>query len=313
MTVRRTLLANSPAAERGCVATIGAYDGVHRGHQTILQEVKRLAVELELPSKVVSFEPMPAEFFRPSEPPARLSRFREKYLLLNELGLDEFVCLHFENRIRQLSGDEFIRHILVEGLGVKHLVIGDDFRFGANRDGSIEDLKRAGKKFGFVVTAIATQTVKQQRISSTSIRKHLAAGELDDAASMLGRHYMMSGRVVRGQQLGRSLGFPTANVPVKRRRTPMKGIFAVRIHGLEEGTLDGVANLGNRPTVGGGATLLEVFIFNFDRDIYGRYLDVDFVARLRDELKFPDLDTMVDQMNRDVEHARRILADTPVQ
>ncbi len=306
--VRRTLSKAGSMPRGGCVATIGAYDGIHLGHKAILAEVKRLASACNLPAKVISFEPMPSEYFQTENPPARLSRFREKYLFLNELNLDEFVCLRFSS-VRALDKEEFVQRILIDGLAVKHLVVGDDFRYGANRAGTIGDLREAGARLGFEVTVIETQTLGDRRISSTAIREALALGDLSFAQRMLGRPYMMSGRVVRGQQLGRHLGFPTANIPVKRRHTAMKGIFAVRVRGLSEGVLGCVANLGNRPTVGGGKTLLEVFIFDFDRDIYGRYLDIDFVCRLRDELKFPDLETMIEQMNKDVAAARRALAD----
>ncbi len=298
----------SQLSEQSCVATIGVFDGIHRGHQEIIRQVKARAGQLGIRSVVISFEPTPQEYFRPQDPPARLSRFREKFILLRDLGVDEFVCLRFNEKLQQASPKDFINRLLVQGLSVKHLVVGDDFRFGINRSGSISDLQKAGESNGFAVTMVSAQSFKDDRISSSAVRAALAGGDLEAAKNLLGRYYMMSGRVVHGKQLGRALGFPTANIPVKRRKTATKGIFAVRVHGLEEGTLEGVANLGNRPTVGGGGgTLLEVFIFDFDRDIYGRYLDVDLIARLRDELKFPDLDSMVVQMNKDVAEARAIL------
>jgi riboflavin kinase/FMN adenylyltransferase len=295
---------------KGCVATVGAYDGVHRGHQAILDEVKAHSQELGLPSSVFSFEPMPKEYLRPDNPPARLNRFREKFKLLDGLGVDEFFCPRFDETMRQLEPDDFIQQLLVDGLGVKHLVVGDDFRFASRRAGTIDDLHRAGAEHGFTVSMVPPVFDEGERISSTAVREALLTGNLETAQTLLGRHYMMSGRVVHGQQLGRALGFPTANIPVKRRKTAMMGIFAVRVHGLREGTLNGVANLGTRPTVGGGGeALLEVFIFDFDREIYGEYLDVDFVTRLRDELKFPDLDSMIVQMHKDVALAKTILAE----
>lgn len=295
--------------KQGCVATVGTYDGLHRGHQAILDEVKARSTQMGLPATVFSFEPMPNEFLRPDDPPARLSRFREKYKLLNDLGVHEFFCPRFDDAMRTLTPDQFIEQLLVESIGTKHLVVGDDFRFGAKRAGSIDDLRAAGRQFGFGVTVVPPVFSQGERISSTGVRRALAAGHMDLATGLLGRPYMMSGRVVRGQQLGRALGFPTANIPVKRRKTATSGIFAARVHGLREGLLTGVANLGTRPTVGGGGEmLLEVFIFDFDRNIYGEYLDVDFIARLREEQKFPDLETMIVQMHKDVADARYVLA-----
>ena len=310
MRICRTLAAVARARSgTGCVATVGAYDGVHRGHQAILKEVKAQSARSGLPSSVFSFEPMPKEYLRPTDPPARLSRFREKFKLLDELGINEFYCPRFDESIRQLDPETFIRQLLVDGLAVRHLVVGDDFKFAAQRAGTIDQLRLAGKKHNFDVSVVPSVFDNGERISSTAVRQALADGDLDKARTMLGRPYMMSGRVVHGHQLGRALGFPTANIPVKRRRTATMGMFAVRIRGLTEGTLQGVANLGTRPTVGGGGeALLEVFIFNFDRDIYGKYLDIDFVARLRDELKFPDLDSMIVQMHKDVAQAKGILA-----
>ena len=312
MKLSRTLAAVKRQRQAsGCVATVGAYDGVHLGHQAILDEVKKQAGAANLPATVFSFEPMPKEYLRPENPPARLSRFREKFKLLQRYGIDEFFCPRFDEAMRALRPDAFIQELLVDGLQVEHLVVGDDFRFAARRAGTIEVLTAAGKRAGFEVTVVPPVFLGDQRISSTIVRQALAEGDLTKVRQCLGHYYMMSGRVVRGQQLGRALGFPTANIPVKRLKTATMGIFAVRVHGLRDGVLEGVANLGTRPTVGGGGeTLLEVFIFDFDRDIYGRYLDVELVARLRDELKFPDLDSMIVQMHRDVTDARAVLRDT---
>lgn len=293
----------------GSVVTIGTYDAVHLGHQAIFTEVKSLSRSMGVPSVVFAFEPMPAEYLRPGDPPARLSRFREKFKLFDAIGLDHFFCPRFDESMRQLSPDDFIQKLLVGGLNVKHLVVGEDFAFAANRSGSLDDLQRAGKKSGFEVSVVPVVHAATERISSSAIRKALGEGDMSKAESMLGRHYSMSGRVVHGQQLGRALGFPTANIPVKRRKTATSGIFAVRVRGLREGLLEGVANLGTRPTVGGGgSTLLEVFIFDFDREIYGRYLDVEMIARLREELKFPDLESLIVQMHLDVADARAALA-----
>lgn len=291
----------------GRAVTIGAYDGIHLGHRAILTTLEEKAASLEALTTVVSFEPTPREFFAPENPPARLTRFREKFECLGALGIDELLCPSFSS-VRDLSPEAFVRGLLVEGLGARHIVIGDDFRFAAGRAGGIEDLERAGREFGFEVTAVPGVYRREQRISSTEIRLALKAGDLETARGMLGREYSMSGRVIRGLGLGRELGFPTANVNLNRRQTPVDGIFAARVLGIGGGPLDGVASVGTRPTVGGQKPLLEVYIFDFDQDIYGEYITVQFVERLREERKYSDLDSLVAQMHEDVSAARAALA-----
>ena len=290
------------------VATIGVFDGLHLGHREIIARTRRLAAELEAVSTVCSFEPMPAEFFAPQDPPPRLTCFRERFELMRAAGVDEMFCPRFET-IRGFSAEEFVERLLVGALRVKHVVVGDDFRFGADRAGSFEDLKAAGRRHDFGVSRVDPVFCGTQRISSTGIRKCLQAGDLGRARQMLGRDYAMSGRVVHGRGLGRDLGFPTANVNLKRRLAPVDGIFAVRVSGLGQGLLEGVASVGSRPMIGGGETLLEVFIFDFDRDIYGDYITVHFVKRLREERTFPDLDDMTRQMHDDVSRAQAALAE----
>jgi len=307
MQLYRYLSSLKRASRSGRAVTIGAYDGVHVGHRVILSTLKQKALSLEGPAMVVSFEPMPREFFAPVNPPARLTRFREKFECLAALDIDELFCPPF-SAVRDLSPDAFIRELLVDGLGVRHIVVGDDFRFAAGRIGGIEDLERAGQTFGFGVTAVPGVYHGEQRISSTEIRLALKAGDLETARGMLGRAYSMSGRVVRGLGLGRDLGFPTANVCLSRRQTPVDGIFAARVLGLSGQPLDGVASVGTRPTVGGEKPLLEVHIFDFDRDIYGEYITVQFVERLREERKYSDLESLVAQMHDDVSAARAVLA-----
>jgi riboflavin kinase/FMN adenylyltransferase len=237
-----------------------------------------------------------------------LTRFREKFTVLDELGVDCLFCPPFDTRMEAMEPQTFIDSLLVSLLNVQHLVVGDDFRFGRQRRGGFEDLRAAGARYGFAVERFGSVTVDAQRVSSTEIRRALEAGELDLARRLLGRYYQMAGRVVGGQRLGTQLGFPTANVRLKRRSSPLSGIFAVRVTGLPEGTLGGVASLGVRPTVaGGGEPLLEVHLFDFDRDIYGDYINVDFVAKLRDEQRFPDLESLTEQMHRDAATAREIL------
>jgi riboflavin kinase/FMN adenylyltransferase len=307
MLLYRYLSASMKASPSSRALTIGAYDGIHLGHRAILTELRRQARDVGLPAAVLSFEPMPREFFAQANPPARLTRFREKFECLDEVGIDELFCPHF-SAVRDLSPDVFIRELLVDRLRVRRIIVGDDFRFAAGRVGDTDDLRRAGLRHGFDVTTVPAVFWRDRRISSTDIRLALHAGDLETARGMLGRDYSMSGRVVRGLGLGRQLGFPTANVSLNRRQTPVEGIFAARVIGLPGGSLDGVASVGTRPTVGGEKPLLEVYIFDFDRDIYGEYITVQFVERLREERKYADLDSMVVQMHKDVSAARAALA-----
>ena len=295
------------SGENPRAVTVGAYDGIHIGHQEILRQLSAQAERSGVPTVVLSFEPMPREFFSPDQPAARLTRFRERYELLSALGVDEFFCPRFAS-LRDLSSEEFIGDILVGGLNACHVVVGHDFRFAAKRLGTPDDLKAAGAVHGFGVTQVPAVYREGRRVSSTAIREALRAGDLRTAGAMLGREYSMSGRVVRGIGLGKQLGFPTANVNLNRRRTPVDGIFAARVTGLTERPLDGVASVGTRPTVGGVEPLLEVFIFDFDEDIYGKYITVHFVERLREERKYSDLATMTTQMHKDVADARAALA-----
>ena len=292
----------------GSVCTIGTFDGIHLGHRRILGQVLKVAAKRDLPAVVVSFEPTPREFFSRGEPPARLTRFREKFTELQRLGFDWFFCPPFDVHMGGLEPDAFISQLLLATLHVQHLVVGDDFVFGRARSGTVANLQRAGSKYGFSVEQVETVLEKNCRVSSTSIRQALAAGDMIRVARMLGRPYSMTGRVIDGQKLGKELGFPTANVNLNRRASPIAGIFAVRIAGLGPTLLNGVASVGTRPTVGGTVPLLEVHIFDFDREIYGEYIRVDFVQKLRDEVHFPDLETLTEQMHIDAADARQILA-----
>ncbi|GMR17355.1 MAG: bifunctional riboflavin kinase/FAD synthetase [Gammaproteobacteria bacterium] len=292
----------------GSVATIGSYDGVHLGHQRLLERVLDGAAESGLPSVVMSFEPMPQEFFLAASPPARLMRFREKFEALADLGIDIFFCPRFDDGIKSIAADTFIRRILVHTLNVRHLVVGDDFRFAARRQGTLDHLQRAGRALAFEIEQLPSVVLAGERVSSTAIRAALASGDLDRAALLLGRPYRMSGKVIRGERIGRELGFPTANVKLMRRQSAVMGIFAVRVSGLDGDVYDAVASVGTRPTFDGTRPLLEVHLFDFGEDIYGRYIHVDFVARLRSEEKFDDIDELVAQMHRDSAQAREILA-----
>lgn len=292
----------------GSVVTIGAYDGLHLGHEQLLARVRAASQELQLPSVVMSFEPTPGEFFSSDSPPARLMRFREKYEALADHGIDFFYCPRFAHQMRDISSQDFIRRILIHGLRTKHIVVGDDFRFARKREGGIESLRQHAKLLAYNIEQLSSIVVDGTRVSSTAIRESLWNGELQRATDFLGRPYRMSGTVTEGQKMGRSLGFPTANVNLRRRQSPVMGIFAVRVCGLDGGPMDAVASVGTRPTFDGVKPLLEVHIFDFDRDIYGEYIHVDFVARLRSEIKYDEVSELVAQMHRDADNARSALA-----
>jgi riboflavin kinase/FMN adenylyltransferase len=291
----------------GCVATLGTFDGLHLGHQALIQETLECARRLSRPALMVSFEPMPREFLQPHAPPARLTNFRERWRLLQGSGLDALLLLRFTESLRSMSGAEFLG-LLRERLGLQALVVGYDFRFGREGEASAEFLQSMAPSHGFTVHVVPPVRVSGERASSSAVRSALAVGELAGAQVLLGRRYAMRGRVVRGQQLGRELGYPTANMRLRRIRIPLGGIFAVRVHGIGDDALPGVASLGTRPTVGGSEPLLETHVFDFKGDLYGRELEIEFVARIRDELRFDDLDALVAQMHRDAREARDILA-----
>ena len=292
----------------GCVATIGNFDGVHLGHQAVLGQLAEKATELGLPSTLMTFEPQPMEYFVPDKVPARLTRFREKMLALQRYSVDRVFCLSFNEKLAKLKAEDFIQQVLVDKLGVKYLVVGDDFRFGANRSGTFEMLVEAGKNFGFQVVSMQTFEIEEERVSSTRIRKALEKGDMPSAEKLLGRRYQMSGRVAHGEKLGRELGFPTANIHLHRQASPIQGIFVVEVFGLDDEPLQGVASIGTRPTVNETKALLEVFLFDFDQDIYGRHLQVSFLKKLRDEKKFDSLDELVKKIQSDVEQAQAYFA-----
>ena len=292
----------------GSVATIGSYDGLHRGHQKLLRHVLDHAKKKRLPSIVMSFEPTPKEFFATKHPPARLMRFREKFETLAEFGVDVFFCPRFDEAMKNISADTFIRRILIHSLNINHLVIGDDFRFAQDRAGHLQTLQRAGLALGFSVEEMQSVIVADERVSSTVIRNALWEGDLEHARRLLGKDYRMSGKVIEGKRLGRTLGYPTANVNLNRLQSAVMGIFAVRVSGRDWGPLDAVANVGTRPTFEGTKPLLEVHIFDFDKDLYGEYIHVDFIARLRSEEKFDDVKDLIEQMHCDSARAKEILA-----
>ncbi len=292
----------------GSVVTIGAFDGLHLGHQKLLQGAFDSAGRSEMPTVVMSFEPTPKEFFAGDKPPARLMRFREKFDALAQCGVDIFFCPRFDSTMRDIDAATFVRRLLVHTMNVRELIIGDDFRFARRREGNVETLERAGAALNFSVTQAPSVVVGGERVSSTAIRDALWTGDMQRAERLLGKPYRMSGRVIPGQKLGRDLGYPTANVNLQRRQSAVMGIFAVRVSGLSDTPLDGVASVGTRPTFDGVKPLLEVHIFDFDQNVYGCYIHVDFVARLREERKFDSADALIEQMDIDSQQAREILA-----
>ncbi len=291
---------------RGCVATIGSFDGVHRGHRAIIDQLLAQSRLLGLPSVVMVFEPHPYEFFAGEKAPARLMCLRDKIRALSACGVDRVFCLRFNQRLRRVSARDFIEQVLVERLDVKSLVVGDDFRFGCDRVGDFALLQQAGKTHGFSVYDTCTVQDNRQRISSTRIRRALEAQHFDEAERLLGHPYSMRGRVVYGQQLGRTLGVPTANIKLRRYRSPLNGVFTVQARLLEENTwLQGVANVGIRPTVGGQTQpVLEVFLLDFNRSIYGKEMEVVFLHKLRNEQKFASIDALKTQIHADITQAR---------
>ncbi len=298
-------LCNLRPRHRGCVATIGNFDGVHLGHQAVLGQLAEKAAELSLPSVVITFEPYPQEFFaHGAVVPPRLTRFREKIQALRRYSVDRVLCLPFNRVLSETSAQDFIRRILVEGLGVRYLVVGDDFRFGHQRQGDFAMLKEAGARYGFQVVNRHTFSIDGARVSSTRIREALAHGDLNNAGKLLGRPYRMCGRVAHGDQRGRTIGFPTANIYLHRKASPVQGVFAVEVFGLDAEPLPGVANVGTRPTVDGTRALLEVHLLDFAQDIYGCYVQVDFLHKLRDEQKFASLDDLKRQIEFDTAQAR---------
>lgn len=294
-------------APQGSVACIGAFDGVHLGHRALLARVRERADALGLAALAVSFEPIPREFFARGEPVPRIDDARGKIANLAATGIDRLLLLRFDAALTAMDADDFITRILVERCAVREVWVGADFRFGRGRGGDVALLQSRGTELGFTTHVFEDFRIDGERVRSSTIRARLVAGDFDGAAHLLGRRFMIGGHVVHGLALGRKLGYPTANIPLGRRTSPVFGIFAVRVHGVGPAPMPGVASLGIRPTIDGTEPLLEAHLFDFDGDLYGRRLDVEFVAKLRDELKFSDLDAMVRQIDDDARQARHLL------
>ena len=280
-----------------CALTIGNFDGVHRGHQALLKKLVATAKAQDLQSCVMTFEPHPIEYFAPEKAPSRILSLRDKLEALAKVGIDQVLVIHFNQHFANLSPDEFVKTILVKGLRVKSILIGDDFHYGAKRAGNFSTLQDAGKVEGFSVERMDTLTESNERISSSAIRTALEQGHLEKARQLLGRPYMLSGHVLHGQKLGRSLGFPTLNISLAnklhRRKPAAQGIFIAQVHGLGDNPLPAVASLGQRPTVDdSGRYLLEVHIFNFNQSVYGKLVQIELIEKIRDEAKYNDLEAL---------------------
>ncbi|GLS82553.1 bifunctional riboflavin kinase/FAD synthetase [Paraferrimonas haliotis] len=299
---------NIQRRHHGCVLTIGNFDGVHRGHAQVIAQVVEKAKALKVPATVMTFEPQPQEYFRSESAPARISLLRDKVRLLDELNIERLLCVEFNQRFSQMSAQAFIEELLVKQLGVRYLVVGDDFRFGKGRVGNFEMLRQAGEKHGFAVVNTHSFTVADKRVSSTLVREALAQGNLEQVRRLLGHPFVISGRVAHGDEIGRTLGFPTANIALKRKVSPVKGVFAVRVRWQGSDSYDGVANIGFRPTVNGQRCQLEVHLFDFSGDLYGKSLDIELVIKIRDEQPFSSLDGLRKQIIEDANKAQALLS-----
>lgn len=299
---------NVRPAHRGCVATIGNFDGVHRGHQAVIRKLLELAHGFALPATVIVFEPQPAEFFRGDATPPRLTSLRDKCLLLARHGVDRLVVLRFDERLASLTAAQFIEGFLVGTLGIKGLIVGDDFKFGCDRGGDYSTLQRFATRHGFTVDYTGSFLANDERASSTRVREALREGDFAAAKEVLGHPFRISGRVVHGNENGRKMGFPTANLNLSRRRSPLHGIFAAWVHGLNAQAQAGVAYVGTRPIIDGVKWVLEVHLLDCAVDCYGRHLAIDFVERIRGDLPFTTFDALAAQIRIDCERAREILA-----
>jgi riboflavin biosynthesis protein ribF len=299
-------LGNLPQNLHACALTIGNFDGVHLGHQAILRHLRTKADELHLPMVVMLFEPQPREYFCTENAPARLMRLRDKLRYLKQAGVDMVIVAKFDRTFADLPAQQFIEDWLVRKLNVKFLSIGDDFKFGAKRQGNFALLQQAGEQFGFVVEDSRSFCLNELRISSTAIREALANDDLTLAEKLLGRPYRILGRVIHGNKLGRTIGFPTANIRLHRQVNPVKGVYAVKVRLKSGAFFNGVANIGTRPTINGVNQLLEAHLFDFQGDLYGEWLDVELCHKIRNEMKFPSFEDLKAQIAQDVETAKNV-------
>ena len=300
-------------SDHGCVLSIGNFDGVHRGHQALLAKLTAKSRATGLPSAVLTFEPHPREYFTHENRPIRLTSLREKILRIADQGVDRLYIGRFNARFAALTAEEFIEDILIRGLCARHLMIGDDFRFGKGRQGDFAMLEAAGQSVGFSVEAMHTLVHEGERVSSSAVRAALAEGDMPHAARLLGRPYSISGRVMHGDKIGRSIGFPTANIQLKHRSPPVMGIYTVSVEGLADKPWPGVASVGVRPTINdAGRPTLEVHLFDWTAECYGAHLKVNFLAKQRDEERYDTLDALTAQIARDADQARAYFAQNPL-
>jgi riboflavin kinase/FMN adenylyltransferase len=298
-------LHNMRPRHRGCVLTIGAFDGVHLGHQAVIRHLLDKSRELEVPSLVIVFEPLPREYLAPLKAPARIMSFREKFFAMRSLGVDRLLRVQFNESLRAMSAQQFLEDIFVTGLGVRYVVLGDDFRFGNDREGDLEFIRQQGPRYGYEARPTPTLSMDGERVSSTRIRDALESADFAEAERLLGRAYSISGKVIYGRQLGRTLGTPTANLQLHRLRAPLSGVYAVDVSGAGLDGVQGVANVGVRPTVDDSIKAnLEVHLLDREIALYGQHIEVTFRHKLRDELKFGSVDELRDNIARDIENAR---------
>ncbi|MCL7420469.1 MAG: bifunctional riboflavin kinase/FAD synthetase [Methylobacter sp.] len=296
--------------ENGCVLTIGNFDGLHLGHRAVINKLAARGRDLGLPVVVMIFEPQPLEYFLGKNAPSRLMRLREKVMQFLTLPVDDLLILRFNQYLANWDAEQFIADILIKNLNVRHLVVGDDFHFGKARRGNFAMLKEKGEAFGFQVEDTGSYQLDGLRVSSTLIRDALGAGDLDEAERLLGRCYSVCGRVAHGDQRGRTMGYPTANIRMFRKNTPVVGVYAVTMTGIDGREFEGVANVGTRPTFDGGSkVILETHLFDFDKEIYGRYVEVHFKRKIRDEICFRSLEELKAQIVKDVADTKKIFAD----
>ena len=294
---------NFKAPPKGVVATIGNFDGVHLGHRALVERLVNHGARHDIASLVMVFEPQPLEFFAPEEAPARLTPFQEKVKKLTELGVDYVLLLPFDKDFSALTPEQFIVDLLINGAAVKHLIIGDDFRFGKAREGNFSLLQDAGQRYGFSVEDTQSILQSNDRVSSTLIRQMLSTGDFEKAEALLCAPFSMTGEVIHGKALGRTINVPTANIPINRQTSPIQGVFAISWQDDQGDTFQGVANLGTRPTVEGEGELLEAHLFNCDKDLYGRVATVTFQKKLRKEQRFDDFELLKKQIGKDIEQA----------
>ncbi len=291
----------------GCVMTIGNFDGVHLGHQAVIRQVKKIARDKKVASLVMVFEPQPLEFFVPNKAPKRLYRLREKIIAMQQMGVDYLFCVPFNKKLAGLSGEQFVLDYLIDALRVKHLVVGDDFCFGKNRSGNFALLQKMAGQFDFTVQNTTTVALQNDRVSSTRIRQLIEENQFEEVGRLLGRPYALNGKVSHGQKLGRDIGFPTINIKVGKIPMVVEGIFAVRVKGLDNGgsesSVPGVASIGTRPTVNGVGVLLEVYLFDFNQDVYGKTVCVEFLTRIRPEQDFVSIEVLIEHIRQDVKMA----------